>query len=117
MGSRHHGDEGGLPRPLPRRAPGVPGVDGWPGGCAAAAGAGAGLGSWTCAPSRSRSPPSVTTTSPGLSPALTATLSPSTTPNVTGRTETERSALTRYTKVDATPLGAPRRTAEFGMMT
>ena len=46
-----------------------------------------GLGKVTCAPSRRRSPPSVTTTSPGLSPAVTATFSPSTTPKVTGRTD------------------------------
>src|SRR5882757_9351818 len=78
-----------------RRGPGEPGLPGCalPGGCLAAAG-GVAFGSCTCAPSRRRSPPSVTTTSPAPKPWLTATRSPSTTPRVTGRTLTVRSGFT-----------------------
>ena len=80
-------------------------------GCAAP---GAASGSRTFAPSLNRSAPCVTTTSPAATPDATAARSPSTTPSVTGRTDTVRSALTTNTKVLIVPLGAPRRTAAVG---
>ena len=77
--------------------------------------AGVACGSMTCAPSRSRSPPSVTTISPAASPAVTATRSPSTTPSVTGRTRHGVVGLHRGRRRSlTTPLGAPRRTAAVG---
>src|SRR5215831_4948622 len=57
-------------------------------------------GTWrsTRAPSRRRSAPVTTTSSPGVRPAVIATSSPSATPRVTSRARTVWSGLTTYTK-------------------
>jgi hypothetical protein len=59
----------------------------------AAADAGRSLGSCTRAPSRRRSPPSVTTRSPASRPLVTAMTSLVATPRSTGRIVTVRSSL------------------------